>query len=213
MGQRIRATSDVAKRERPRSQPARVHHVVRRWRLERRARDRRDGRDGIARGGRPLPHARFPRDHSASARHGPEPALVPAQRPPCKADGLRRESDRASSRLATGSRMEPCPPHRQGLSPTTHTASEILAKVKSSATNGGAIIPPKSLLATRAGVPKAIVFCNKRTGLSLKRKLTTGEVTLPFSIRNRPSRVSPVHSTLLGFTSRTYNKCLISNPP
>ena len=51
---------------------------------------------------------------------------------------------------------------------------------------------PPSSPRTRAVWPTIFVFFNSRTGLSLKRKFMIGVVILPFSIRNRPSRVRPV---------------------
>ena len=91
LGRGVRAPADVARRQRPRSQSARLHHVVR----------RRRRKAGHPRSARPtnwacaprqaLAHARFPRHHPASAGPGSKPPLVPAQRPQRKAHRLRRQ--------------------------------------------------------------------------------------------------------------------------
>ena len=82
LGRGVRAPADVAGRQRPRPQSARLHHVVCGRRREAgHHRSARRMRWACAASGSALSHARFPRHHPAAAGAGSEPALVPAQRP------------------------------------------------------------------------------------------------------------------------------------
>ena len=49
---------------------------------------------------KPPAHARFPRDHPESARPGPEPSVVPAQRPKRKVNRFRRKCNSRNARVA-----------------------------------------------------------------------------------------------------------------
>ena len=51
-----------------------------------------------------------------------------------------------------------------------------------------------------------------KIGLSFQRMFLTGRVTLPFSIRNRPSRVRPVTSSVCGSSERMYQKRVTRTP-
>src|SRR6476661_145677 len=74
-----------------------------------------------------------------------------------------------------------------------YTASERLVKLKSFTLMVGITIsPPCSVPASRTDGPSISRLFSMNNGDSLKRKLRTAFVTLPFSIRNVPSRVSPV---------------------
>ena len=46
----------------------------------------------------------------------------------------------------------------------------------------------------------------------MKRKLTTGFVIAPSSMRNKPSRVSPVNCAVCGLTVRMYQKRVTKQP-
>jgi len=88
----------------------------------------------------------------------------------------------------------------------------MLEKLKSVATSGGEIDEPASAPCVGTGRPSIFVFCRTRTGLSFQRKFITGSVTLPFSTRNTPSRVSPVTCSVCGCNTRMYHKRVTSNP-
>src|SRR2546430_10330378 len=47
------------------------------------------------------------------------------------------------------------------------------------------------------------------TGLSFQRMFLTGRVTFPFSMRNRPSRVRPVTSSVCGSSERMYRSAAV----
>ena len=70
---------------------------------------------------------------------------------------------------------------------------------------------PSPLTVRSAGVIASRLF-SANTGLSFQRMFFTGRVTLPFSIRNSPSRVSPVTSSVCGSSDRMYQKRVTSTP-
>ena len=77
-----------------------------------------------------------------------------------------------------------------------YTASERELKVNSRTLIAGIHVAPPapsaSLAFTRTAGPSASRLFRKKIGLSLKRKFFNDLVTLPFSIKNVPSRVRPV---------------------
>ena len=77
------------------------------------------------------------------------------------------------------------------------TASLALVKLKSRALIGGMITGapalPLSLELTRSGRPSISRLLSTKIGDSFQRMFLIGRVTLPFSIRNVPSRVRPVN--------------------
>jgi len=79
------------------------------------------------------------------------------------------------------------------------TASEIEVKLNSFATSAGATREAPSSPRMRVALPIFTAFWSKCNGPSLNRKFITGSVILPFSMRNKPSRVSPVYCWVCGF--------------
>ena len=65
---------------------------------------------------------------------------------------------------------------------------------------------PDSEALTRIGRPIASRLLSMTIGLSLNRKFFTGWLMRPFSMRNVPSRVSPVYRIVLGSSARMYQK-------
>ena len=94
----------------------------------------------------------------------------------------------------------------------SQTASETLVKLKSVVIRAGAMFEPVSSFVTRIGCVNFVVRCSTSAGLSFHRKFVTGSVTLPFSMRKTPSRVSPVNCQVLGWTTRMYHRRVTSNP-
>src|SRR6185312_15405156 len=78
-----------------------------------------------------------------------------------------------------------------------YTASLRLVKLKSRTLSGGMMIAAPGLLSslalTRTGAPNASTLLSMKIGDSLYLKFLIACVTLPFSIRNVPSRVRPVN--------------------
>src|SRR6185503_1741409 len=94
-----------------------------------------------------------------------------------------------------------------------YTASDRLVKLKSRAfTVGMTTSPPPSVPANRMAGPIASMLLSMNSGESLKRKLRTAFVTLPFSMRKTPSRVRPVYIAVRGSTSRRYHSRVMSRP-
>ncbi len=60
--------------------------------------------------------------------------------------------------------------------------------------------------------PASVTRRRRSSGLSLKRKLLTAPTILPSSIKYTPSRVSPVNSSVVGSTSRMYQRVVSSRP-
>ena len=65
---------------------------------------------------------------------------------------------------------------------------------------------------TRVGRPIISTFFSKSASDWLKRKFVTGRLILPFSIRNIPSRVSPVWTSKRGFSGRIYQNRVMRTP-
>src|SRR5918994_1803476 len=103
--------------------------------------------------------------------------------------------------------------HR-GLSP--HTAGEIEVIVKSSIFIGGTSAVPglsyASPVCIGTGRPSIVMLLNPTAGDSFHLKFCTGATISPFSIRNRPSRVMPVLSSVICSTGRMYQKNVTSRP-
>ena len=93
---------------------------------------------------------------------------------------------------------------------TIYIASLKLVKLKSRTFNGGTMIgvpgPSDSLAFTRSGRPSPSTLFSMKMGDSLNRRFFTARVTFPCSIRNVPSRVSPVCRIVRGSTLRMYQK-------
>ena len=62
------------------------------------------------------------------------------------------------------------------------------------------------------GLPSTVMLLKPRAGPSFQRKFCTGPAISPFSIRNRPSRVMPVLSSVMLSTGRMYQKNETSSP-
>src|SRR5215218_7166057 len=87
------------------------------------------------------------------------------------------------------------------------TASESDVKLKSFTLIGGTTTaPPASVPARRTAGPIASRLFSMKSGESLNRKFLTAFEIFPFSIRNVPSRVSPVYMIVRGSTSRRYHR-------
>jgi len=82
-----------------------------------------------------------------------------------------------------------------------YTASDRLVKLKSFALIAGiTTAPPPSEPAMRTAGLRASRFDSRNSGDSLNRKFLIAFETLPFSMRNVPSRVSPVNRIVRGST-------------
>src|SRR5262249_51885449 len=82
----------------------------------------------------------------------------------------------------------------------------------SAGTTIGLPIELLSLAHTRVGRPNISTPFNNSASDWLKRKFVTGLVTFPFSIRNVPSRVSPVCTMRRGLSGRMYQKRVSRTP-
>jgi hypothetical protein len=72
--------------------------------------------------------------------------------------------------------------------------------------------PIPSPLTTRSAAVIASMLLKATIGLSFQRMFFTARVTLPFSIRNRPSRVRPVTMMVCGSSGRMYQKRVTRTP-
>ena len=88
------------------------------------------------------------------------------------------------------------------------TASEIDARLNSCVRSAGT----RTLFSASTAGDSASHRASIWIGDSLNRKLFTGRAIAPFSIRNTPSRVSPVTRIVCGSSQRMYQNRVIKTP-